>query len=270
MDSNTRRRGQANAISLMILVAATLAVAIALYGYFTGIYARQGVEQSLYNTYSTYSNHISVHVEIYTSSNVNGEYQYCTMVSVANRAGDPLRVYFSLLPVAQGTGGLSVDSSIIATPVDYTNPGQPARQLYAWIANDIDGDGIVELLNNTNSVEFENIMSCKDLYNLYESGELWGLPLPPDADVRGLGYYASEIDTSINGPSLLDAARSSVGGLPDDMAVPFWGITIQPLQKVNLYFFINSPQDPGVLSIVVAFKNPVNGNLLIFDVETIK
>lgn len=263
------RRGQANAISLMILVAATLTVALALYGYFTGMYAHQGEKQSLYDVYSMYSNNIDIYVEVYTSGNSSGVHQYCTMISVRSNVGDPIRLYLTLLPVGTGTSGLSVDNSIVVTPVDYTGVA-PVRELYVWLAEDLDGDGIVELLNTSNTIEFENIMSCTDLYNYYTRGMLHGLPLPSDVDVRDIGFYASNITVFLEGPSLLESARADVGGVPSDLAVPLWNITLQPFEKKSVYFFMASPVDPGQLSVVGAFKNPVNSKYVIFSVQSIK
>lgn len=270
MDSRIgKRRGQANVISLMILVAATLTIALALYGYFTSIYAQQGTRQSLYDVYSQYSNNINIYVEVYLTSNVSNEYQYCTMISVVNRAGDPMRLYLSILPVGTSVAGLSIDDSILAIPVDYTGPA-PTRKLYAWLVEDINRDGIVEMLDGINSIEFDNIMSCSDLYDYYVANNLNGLPLPNDVDVNDIGFYASNITVFLEGPSLLETARSQVGGVPNDLAIPFWNITLQPFEKKSLYFFMSSTVEPNQLSVVGAFKNPVDGKYVIFTIQSIK
>lgn len=267
--SKGRRRGQANVISLMILVAATLTIALALYGYFASIYAQQGARQSLYDIYSQYTNNINLYVEVYLTSNISNEYQYCTMISVVNRAGDPLRLYLTILPVGTSVGGLSIDNSIIATPVDYTGPA-PTRKLYAWLVEDANGDGIVEMLDGVNTIEFNNIMSCADLYDHYAANNLNGLPLPSDVDVDNIGYFASNVTVFLEDSSFLDIARARVGGIPDNLAIPMWNITLQPFEKKSLYFFMTSPVEPNQLSVVGAFKNPIDGKYLIFTVQSIK
>lgn len=253
-------RGQANVISLMILLAATLTVALALYAYFTGVYARQSEKQSLYDVYSKYANNINIYLEVYMTSNESNQYQYCAMVSVVNGLGDPMTLYLTILPVAPGTGGLSVDPFINETPVF-----QGDRELYAWIAADGDRDGVVELYNSINfskhTEEFEYIPSCMELYYRYANHYLYGL--------SPQNYSASDILVSIEGPTLLDVAREEVPGLQDSIIVPTWRVTLPGFGRESLYFFLVSPHNPGQLSIVAAFDNPLNGKLVMFTVQPV-
>ncbi len=265
------RRGQANVISLLIIIAAVLSVALALYAYYVGVFSHQSAQRSLIDTLSTYTAKTRITLESYVTNTSGGEYQYCVLVSVVNNGGDTLRAYFSLLPVAPGTNVLKVDPSFNRVPVDYESP-VPIRRELVWLAEDIDHNGAIDLLGS-GGVEYNGSVSmptCSTIYKDYSNDKVHGLDLPPEAQVHGLGFYANRTLTSINGPSLLEVARINGLTLPNDTAVPFWNFTLPGFGKVEFLMFMTSPVEVHELSIVGAFMDTQNGDLIIYVVNPVR
>jgi len=245
-----QRRGQAEPLTVMILVSATLIVALLLFSYFTGIYRGQQVQMGLVEMLGVYSNRLSVYVEAsLTGESVNGDSLYCDVVSIVNTGGDTLRVYLTILPLARSGTSYIVTSDILYVPVDYNSPysAVPLRTVYIWILNDTDRDGVVELVGSDGAggltVVSETVPSCQELYDRFLAGTLYDLPLPPDSDDPNLGYEASRIMLSPGGLSLQELAALMVPDAPDTLYVPMWNVTVPPSGKVQLYLYTMS-QEP--------------------------
>lgn len=252
------RRGQAEPITVMILVSATLVVALLLYAYFTGLYAGQQKTISLVDVLATYASGLVVRQEsglVYQDPDT-GDYAYCYVVSIANGIGDPLRAYFTLLPgVPGGNGIITVNEYYLYVPVLYLGTAPVERSLHAWIVEDIDNDGVVEAVGQDPAtgnltIAFERIPSCRDLYaNRTDLNALKPLLLPPEADDPTYGFQATKIMLSPNGPSLQEALNITIANPPNAL-VPAWNVTVPPRGKVSLLFSTYSPVELTQQSIV--------------------
>ncbi len=265
------RRGQANVISLLIIIAAVLAVALAMYSYYVNVYASQSEQRALIDLVASYTTNTRIVLESFMQNATGGEYQYCIMASIVNYGGSPVKAYFSVLPVAPTPTSLVVDPAFSRVPVDY-QAATPVRRELVWLAEDIDRNGAIDLLGSS-GVEYNGSISlptCSQIYDDYKNYRVSGLSLPPEAQEPGLGFFANITLTGINGPSLLEVARSQGIELPNSAAVPFWNFTIPAFGKVEFFAFITSPVQVGKLSITGAITNPTNNNLIIYVVYPVK
>jgi len=257
------RRGQAEPLTVMILVSATLVVALLLFSYFTGVYRGQQTSMGLVEYIGLYSNRLTVYMEAgLTGESPSGDYLYCDIVSLVNMGGDPLRAYVTVLPLARSGNYYTVGEEILYAPVDYQSPYAPVpiRTVYMWLLNDTDGDGIVETLGTGPGggleVVWETVPSCTTIYDAFTAGTLYDLALAPESDDPNLGVEASKIMLSPEGSSLADLVRMLVPAAPDNMYVPLWNITVPAGGKVQLYIYTMSqvPQDQRALAVMVLYE----------------
>ncbi len=256
------RRGQAEPITVLILVSATLALALLLYAYFTGVYSGQQQQMNLADVMASYAGGLVVREETGLSYRdpATGDYAYCYIISVVNNLGDPLRAYFTLLPGIPGANGiLTVSDLYLYMPVLYLGTAPVERSLHAWLVYDFDRDGIVEAVGQdpaTGSlvVAFDTIPSCKYLYgNRTDLNTLKPLLLPPEADDPTYGFLATRIMLSPDGPSLQEALNITVANPPRAL-VPAWNVTVPPRGKVSLLLFAYSPVELTQQSVVGLFR----------------
>ena len=264
------RRGQAEPITVMILVSATLVAALLLYAYFTGVYSGQQQKMGLMDVMASYSSGLVIREEsglVYRDP-ATGDYAYCYIISVVNGLGDPMRAYFTLLPGLPGANGiLTVNDAYLYVPVLYLGTAPVERSLHAWLVYDVDRDGIVEVIGQDpvtggRVVAFDTVPSCKDLYaNRTDLNALRPLLLPPEADDPTYGFWASSIMLAPDGPSLQEALNITVANPPRAL-VPAWNVTVPPRGKVSLLLFAYSPVELTQQSVVGLFR--FNDRLYVF------
>ncbi len=252
------RRGQAEPISVMILVAATLVVAIGLYAYFTGVYAGQSQRISLVDAIANVASGVSMFEEAALINRVQatGDYTYCYVVSIANSLGNPIAVYITLLPGAPEPNGIiNVNDLYLYVPVYYLGTAPYERRVHVWLVEDYDRDGVVEVLGQDPTtgalqVAYNTTPSCSELYeNKDNLANLKPLLLPRDADDPNYGYNGSKVYLSIEGLSYTEYVRAMVPGAPANLYVPLWNITLPANGKVSILVFAwnDSPLDAASL-----------------------
>ncbi|MEB3759221.1 MAG: hypothetical protein GSR81_00030 [Desulfurococcales archaeon] len=244
-DKRLRRKGQGEAITLMILVSATLVLALMLYAYFSGIFSARQQEQIIADIVASYTTGIRSQV-IYSAENTtSGTYLYCTMITLSNMGGDTMRPYISVVPGTPGGPLLNLSSNVYRVPIDYTvNP--PLRDVYVFVADDIDEDGVVELIGSSAGglvVASENIVPCQTIYanatikaNDYKPIIITGDTVTLDL---ATGFKYSE----------LVSEKTSVD--PGTVVLPLWSFLMNPAEELTLYIYIESPVPLSDISLLV-------------------
>jgi len=253
------RRGQAGPVSVMILAAATLVVALALYAYFTGVYAGQQRALGLVDLVAAYSSGVGVFEEASLSyaDPGGGGYAYCYIVSVVNRMGGPAYFYVALLPGAPGPGGaVSVNPQFLLVPVLYSGTAPAERTVHVWLAVDEDRDGVVELVgsdaNGARVIAWETVPPCRDLYeNRNNLNVIRPLVLPTEADDPYFGFNGSRVYLRVDGLPLSESLRVAVPGAPASVYVPMWNVSLGAGEKASLLVFAWAPEPLESASLVV-------------------
>ena len=247
MGKNNRlaRRGQGEAITLMILVSATLVLALMLYAYFTGVFSARQEEQMIADAVASYTSGIRSQV-IYSAENAtDGTYLYCTMITLSNMGGDIMRPYITVAPGTPGGTLLNLSTNVYRVPVDYTiNP--PMRDVYIFVADDIDRDGIVELVGSTTGglvVASENIVSCQEIYSnsTIKANDYKPIIITGETVVLDLasGFKYSEL------------VSEKTGIDPGTVILPLWSFLMNPADELTLYIYIESPVPLSDISLLV-------------------
>ncbi len=250
------RSGQANVISLLILVSITVTLAIGLYAYFTGLFASQSENQAVLNGIADYATGLQVTV-LYTSNYTasTSDYLYCVIVSLHDIHGNPLHPYVVLLPVDSTVNNLLwFNSSVRYVPVN-TAINPPVNTEYAWQLEDADKDGIVEMLGGSITspiIASQTVLSCSDIYANSSVTQIQ------------LSYTetpAGKVILNPTGPiTLNDQLAKALGTTPSNYNLISWGLPLNgTLNTVNLYFYIDSPVPLSRLDLVVFA--PINDKL---------
>ena len=240
------RRGQANVVSLMILISVTLALAVALYAYFTGMYGQQAVQQSMLQVQATYATSIIVNLQTYSNaSTAAGARLYCGVVSLKNIGGQEYRPYVLIIPGAPGATTLIVESSIERVPLDYA-VSPPRRDVMLWFAKDFDQDGIVDMVAGSPGayhIALNRTANCTEIYN---NATLKSDDLDPQL------IEASRIIVDpATGLTLLELVKQAWQAAPDDFTVPAWPIPLRPGELASIQYYVESPVNLNSLTLVV-------------------
>ncbi|MCE4624886.1 MAG: hypothetical protein F7C35_03365 [Desulfurococcales archaeon] len=247
------RRGQANVITLMILISITVALALLLYAYFTGVYTKQSTTEEKINLISTYSTSIKVTVEAFTNgtnTSTMNKYIYCGMLTLHNKAGSILRPGVTIVPGLPGPNGIIQFSPVIQfVPIDYTTV-PPTRTLIIWYAEDYDHNGTVDLVGGEPDgpyVQVSNgILSCTQIYNNAT------LKTDPDYSLRPTRVLANNIVIDIPTDfKMLEMIKKAYPTAPDDFQLPVWFIPLDASQSRSLYFYIESPRPINGLTLLI-------------------
>lgn len=247
------RRGQANVITLMILISVTIALALMLYAYFSGAYARQSLVEQRVQLVATYSDNIWVNIETFsnaTDSNVTGtSYVYCGVFTLSNRGGSTLRPTITILPGAPEADGLFHPSRAISRfPIDYSSLPLK-RGLLVWLLKDQDTDGIVDMLAGQPDGPYRIVLnrtaSCLEIY----SNSTLKLPqnslYPTNIQAKDIILDpVSELD-------LLTLVKKVYPAANQSFYVPAWPFTLDPGESATIYFYAESPVPLRSLTLVV-------------------
>ena len=247
-----RRRGQANIVTVAILVGATLAMALALLSYFTGQASRASEERGLSDYLATLSYNIDTTIVARYSYAANDYTGYCYVVQVAWTQSTPVRLYLTVLPASRVSPELvNVDTNLLKyIPRDIViNPGSPEQSVYLFLVSDVDADGIVELVGKGNTVVSEYLPSCYEIYEMLTNGtlQLYEI-LPINTPMENL-YLTPDITLK----AFADQAGISY-------EVPVWSLEFSIDERVrDLFIFIKVPTgvDADSLNLIFLgiFKN---------------
>ncbi len=254
------RRAQANAVTVAILASAVLALGVVLYGYFSSQASQALMEQGLIDVYSRYSASLYPRLEASFSENTtdgSGIRLSCYVITLHNRGGDPYLVYLSVLPAAEGSSGLRVYPEVSRIPLDYTLltvGGQPIERVRVYLVEDVDNDGISEVVGQSGEVLGGEpyFPSCSSIYSNVTAKNL-SLPpelVAPDKVLAGVG--GADLATLIGA-----VTQVNVGNLP------LWAFTVQPGGSITLFVYTELPEIPPSLSLTLAFE--VSGRYYVYS-----
>lgn len=228
---SAKRRGQANLVTIAILVGATLVMALALLSYFTGQAGRASEERGLSDYLATLSYSIDASIVARYSSSAGDYIGYCFVVQVSWAQSTPIRLYLTVLPASRVSPSfIDVDTVLLKrVPRDIViNPGSPVQTVYVYLVSDVDADGLVELVGRNNIVVAEYLPSCYEMLtnDTTLSYELASVDIPMD------NLY---LTPSINLKAFADQA-----GISYD--VPVWSLVFDADERVrDIFVFIKVP-----------------------------
>ncbi|MCE4620970.1 MAG: hypothetical protein F7B95_00840 [Desulfurococcales archaeon] len=247
---SSRRRGQANLVTIAILVGATLVMALALMSYFTGQASRASEERGLSDYLATLSYSIDTSIVArysYTTTDYTG---YCYVVQVAWAQGTPIRLYLTVLPASRiSPNTVNVDTDLLKyVPRNVVvNPGSPIQTVYLYLVSDVDADGIVELVGKGNTVVSEYLPSCYEMLT-NETLQLYELS-PINTPMENL-YLTPDIT--------LEAFASQAG---ISYEIPVWNLEFSVDESVrDLFVFIKVPTGVDANSLNLLFLGVFNNN----------
>lgn len=247
---SNKRRGQANLVTVTILVGATLVMALALMSYFTGQANRASEERGLSDYLATLSYSIDASIVArysYTTTDYTG---YCYVVQVTWTQGTPIRLYLTVLPASRiSANSVNVDTDLLKyVPRDIVvNPGSPVQTVYLYLVSDVDTDGIVELVGMSNMVVLEYLPSCYEMLT-NETIQLYEL-IPINIPMENL-YLTPDITLK----AFADQAGISY-------EIPIWNLEFGADEGVrDLFVFIKVPTGIDANGLNLLFLGVFNNN----------
>lgn len=124
-------RGQGVAVSVAILTAATLVMAIALYSYFTSHYSETSLESRIELLKTRILGGLSYSITRSTSQQVGQYWVGCYVAKLYNRGDMQIRLYYTVAPLEVSGTSILPGPNITAIPVDqYT--GDPQYSSTSW------------------------------------------------------------------------------------------------------------------------------------------
>ncbi|BAA79880.2 hypothetical protein APE_0896.1 [Aeropyrum pernix K1] len=154
------RRGQANPITVVILVAVTIALAMGVYSFFqsqAGIFQR---ERILVTVLAETASSIDVSIVGWVYDDSESPTIACYYLDVKNLADEPRKYVLTVLPLSQTFNELYVPTSDISLiPVDQDTPSDGVN-IYFFRVEDASGDGLLDVVGSGGSIIETSIPSC--------------------------------------------------------------------------------------------------------------
>lgn len=235
------RRGQASPISVMILIAATLVLALAIYAYFQARVTIVQEERLLLREVAATASMIDYSVVSWSIDNTSAPIIACYTVNLVNVGDVAKKFWVTVLPLDRMPSGYYVPNngiSIIPMDQDTTTQG---LNLYFYYFNDTDNDGIMEVVGNGGVVLFETSPSCSALRG---NATAYTNRLPTEA------VSPDSIKLSTDSPPLSESARV-IAGVTMNKDIPFLAITLDPRETVVLFFFVEARDHDATLPIYI-------------------
>ncbi len=220
----------------MILVSATLVLALMLYAYFTGIFAQQRTEQLVTDLVASYTTGISSQtILIMSNHTVSGEYLYCIMVSISNNGGDVMKPYFTVIPGVPGVNIVDLSNYADRVPIDYTY-SPPKRDVYVYLAYDYDQDGIVDLVGTSGGSRVQASPNIESCLAISSNSTI------KNNDFKPVNVQGTQIILDLESKFTYSALASQVTGLSENVIyLPLWSITLEPASYQTIYIYVESP-----------------------------
>ena len=244
------RRGQAPAISAAILTFAVLAMAVALYAYFTSHIRAAGEASALLDHLAWVSTNLDVYVQAYSTNETGTRWLYCYTVTIYNAAGSSMGVYATLLPAARvGPETVFVSPAIARVPLDTTvNP--PVQTAYLYYFYDIDRDGFTEIVGVSGGarIALAGDPPAPSCYDIYTNATIKAYDLPY-IDANASSFYLVATGQDL-------ASQAAVQANVTINFVPLWAVSVPAHGKQTLYIFVESPVRLGslLLALVTQFN----------------
>lgn len=177
---------------------------------------------------------VRVTVAGFTGDEAEATSVYCATFTVGNIGPLPMKIYMTILPVAEAGQLYSVSGLITVYPVPLGGDGE---NLYFYVMRDINGDGVIDL----GGVSFTNPTI------------LASVPLPTCREIY-LNFLGDSVPAAENvSPDLviLSQGISLADITPDNIEppyVPFWVIDLAPgeSETFQAVIVLDDPANPGL------------------------
>jgi len=244
------RRGQAPAISAAILTFAVLALAIALYAYFTGQLSTAGETTALLDHLAWVSGNLDVYVQSYSTNATGTYYLYCYTITIYNAAGGDMGVYVSLVPARRvGPEAVFLSPAALRVPLDYTLT-PPAQTAYLYYFYDIDRDGFTEIvgISGGTRIALAGDPPLPTCYDIHVNATIKAYDIPY------VEANASKVFLVATGQDLASQAQFQLNTtLP---ALAAWPLSVPAHGKQVIFIFVESPVrlDSLLLTLLTPFN----------------
>ncbi|MEB3774588.1 MAG: hypothetical protein GSR86_06670 [Desulfurococcales archaeon] len=221
-----KRRGQATPISVAIMIAATLALALAVYAYFQGRMSIVEEERLLSVEIASTAAMIDMDVISWSSNSSASPTVACYYLDVMN-IGDIRKVFWlTVLPLDKQGEYYLPGPEINVVPVDQ-DAGGSGLNIYFYYFQDSNGDGELEIVGNT--------------------GTLFNVP-PPCSAFRGnntalaaaipLTWVGSDrVFLGSDSPNL-SYLGNSIAGVAMNKGIPFLRLDLGPRSTVSILVYV--------------------------------
>ena len=220
------RRGQASPITVVILMAITIAIGLALFAFFTGVATQARQQQGVVAAAYTVASSVNATLVYKESDESQAPYVYCFTLNLANAGGSDIRFGLTVLPAYRVGQNFYFDQLISIIPIhSATLPGNEDAGLNVrlFYLIDLDGDGLVNLVGNGGVDLGENLPSCRDIYS---NINYWANAVRPTIYVD---YSNLKL---VEGFSLADLLENS--GYSYYPKAPLWIETLAPGESITV------------------------------------
>ncbi len=252
------RRGQATPITVAIMVAATLALALGIYAYFQGRATQVEEDRLLSLEIANTASMIDVSPISWTSDDQSSPTVICYYVDVMN-IGDQDKVFWiTVLPIAkQASGYYMPTSNISLVPVDQ-NTASNGNNLYFYRFTDSNGNGEMEIVGQGGVILYPVPPACGDI-----RGNATTLN-----NALAMRWVDPDIIMLSKEPPSLAELSSRVAGVTLAKNIPMLELRLAPREVRTLLIFIqvddwDSPTDVNPIpeSLYLAVFTEFNGRM---------
>ena len=220
---NFKRKAQASAISVAILVAATLVLSLLLYSYYSSMYGELNKKSQIELFKIKYLSGLDS-IVIYSWKNITTTGSTaCYIIKFINNGDYPLIIRYSIIPLIQQPNSVVPSSLIYKIPVDVETGSLAVHVFYI---DDLDGDGLAELIgNNGVNLTWDNVPTCLEILN-------------PNNN-----YLANSILPTLNVPSdnLIVTDDLPLSALAKNItSIPVWETSLNIGKTIHVLFAINT------------------------------
>ncbi|MEB3774586.1 MAG: hypothetical protein GSR86_06660 [Desulfurococcales archaeon] len=219
-----RRRGQAVAVSVAIMTALTLTLGLILYSYFTSHYSREALQSRIEVAKTRIAGSIDLAVTYISKASVSNVNYTCVTVKLLNMGDEPYLIDLTVLPLEETPTSVTINQYIQWLPVDQHTGGV---NVYLFIINDTDQDGLVEVVGASNQYEASILSDCGNIVGILHDS------------LSRIDVDAGNI--VINDFRLSELADSQ--GVHVIRPIPFWGFRLDPVDPVHILVVVE--EQPG-------------------------
>ena len=227
------RSAQRVAVSVAILTAATLVMALAMYSYFTSHYAESSLESKLELVKTRILGSISFSITHSTSQQAGSYWAGCYMVKVHNRGDSHLTMYYTVMPVETLGASILIGGNVTVIPVDqYTGD----QTVFTYLLGDVDLDGLVDTIGYSNGTQIKLEPSPLDDCSLVAVNDtLRGLAIPPSEYAGPVSIIMEDLTIE----ELLVPVNTSLSH-----PLPLWRLSLEPGESIHLLLALATPSGP--------------------------